>query len=169
MERSNRLPSGVLRGIALAAALTGCAGSGLSSTAWIWCKEHPIEVDEAAAALQLPIAVVTIAEPTWWPDYLVGAQNATTAQIGANTDFIAACDKAADTAGVGASRQSWCLADGLGAVWTASITLGSMSSTDLETYAYRALPLESRIDDTDFVRACQYAHAPPPSPAAPTS
>ena len=161
------VPHGPFRRALLAGALAGAfaaCGSGLSSGAWAWCKQHLPEVDAAAAALQLPQVETTIREPTWWPDYQTSIQNSNTALIQANADFIASCNAAADAQSVGESRVSWCLSDGVGPAWTAAVSLNLITETRAATFAYRAIPLEQRLDNPEFVQACQYAVAPPPSP-----
>jgi hypothetical protein len=147
----------------LALVFAACSSSGLGSGAWLWCKEHPAKVDTAAAGLQLATAQLSYQEPSWLPDYVTGVQNANNALISANQAFIAACNVAADKAEVGDTRISWCTTDGLGQAWDASIELGLMVDMSAETYAYKTLPLEQRINNADFVRACNAALAPPPA------
>jgi hypothetical protein len=148
-----------LRAIGFAGALAACGGSGLSSGAWTWCKEHPLEVDTAASTLQLPTAATTVREPTWWQDYIISMQNSSIALVGANADFVASCDRAADAAGVGASRVNWCLTDGVGPAWTAAVSLNLVTEAEVETFRYRGISLEDRINNAEFVQACNSAYA----------
>lgn len=155
----------VLRALGFAGALAACGGSGLSSAQWAWCKEHLAQVDAAAAVIGLPVVDTTIQQPTWWQDYLTSTTNKSNALITANADFVAACNKAATDNEIGDTRVSWCLSDGIGPAWTASVALNLITSTPAKTNAYRAIPLEQRLDNAEFGQACQYAYAPPP-PAA---
>jgi hypothetical protein len=151
--------------LGLTGAFAAC-GSGLNSGAWAWCKQHLDQVDAAAAVLQLPVIQTTIEEPTWWPNYVTSMQNTNTGLIAANPDFLASCNVAADANNVGASRVSWCLSDGIGPAWTGAVQLNLITQTPAETYAYRSISLEQRLDNPEFIQACQRAYAPPPSPAA---
>jgi hypothetical protein len=154
MQSVVRVATTVVLGVAVAA----CTSSGLGSGAWAWCKEHPAEVDIAAAGLQLPVAQTPYREPSWLPDYVTGVLNSSNALITANPAFVAACDNAADKQDVGETRISWCTTDGIGNVWDASIELGLMVDKSAETYAYKALPLSQRINNAEFVQACDAAY-----------
>ena len=148
----------LVRLIVLATVVAAC-GSGLSSGAWVWCKENMPAVDAAADGLGIPEAQTTFQEPSWWQGYLTSTLNRNNAELVANADFLASCTVAADKRGVDpGSRTSWCTADGVGDLWDASITLGPMVDVQAETFAYKALPLQQRIDNQDFVRACRTAH-----------
>jgi hypothetical protein len=147
------------RTVVLMTVVAACSSSGLTSGAWTWCKQRPTEVDVAAAGLQIPVAQTSYQEPSWLPDYVTGLLNSTTALISANQAFVAACDSAAAKQGVGETRISWCTTDGMGNVWDASIELGLMVDMSAETYAYKALPLPQRINNAEFVQACNAAYA----------
>jgi hypothetical protein len=144
--------------LALTAALAACAGSGLSSAEWAWCKQNPAAVDAAAATLQIPTAQQSFKEPTWWQDYLITVASQNNAGLMANPDFTASCKAAADKAGVDEANVAWCATDGIGESWDAAVSLALMSDVDADTYAYRALPLLQRINNADFDRACQAAY-----------
>ena len=152
--------------VGLAGAFAACGGSGLGSGAWTWCKENLPAVDAAAATLQIPMVLTTVREPTWLPDYQSSVLNSNIAVISTNADFVTSCDAAANAASVGASRINWCLTDGIGPTWTAAVSLNLVTETQLETFAYRGISLEQRLDNADFVRACQYAVSPPPNPTS---
>lgn len=152
-------PSRVARLVVIALALAACGGRSLGNSEWLWCKEHLASVDAAAEGLGIAKVQTTIQEPTWWSDYVTSALNRSNALIGANADFVAACNAAADKAGLGESRVSWCMTDGLGDTWTAAIGFGQIVNTDAETFAYRALPLSQRINNAEFVSACRTAFA----------
>jgi hypothetical protein len=155
MQGVLRVASALVLGISVAA----CSSSGLGAGAWAWCKQRPTEVDVAAAGLQIPVAQTSYREPSWLPDYVTGMLNSSNALISTNQAFIAACNGAADKAGVGETRISWCATDGIGNVWDASIELGLMVDMSAETYAYKALPLSQRINNAEFVQACNAAYA----------
>jgi hypothetical protein len=150
-----RFATTVVLGITIAA----CSGSGLRAGAWAWCKQRPTQVDAAAAGLQIPVAQTPYQEPSWLPDYVTGMLNFSNALISANQAFVAACDTAADKQGVGETRISWCTTDGIANAWDASIELGLMVDMNGETYAYKALPLSQRINNAEFVQACNAAYA----------
>ena len=150
--------SRVVGGVVIAAVVAAC-GSGLGSNDWLWCKEHPAAVDKAAESLQIAKVQTTVQEPSWLADYVTSAANSSNALIGANAAFIASCAAAAEKRGVGTdTRASWCLTDGLGDAWESAQTLGLTVSTQAETFAYRGLPIQQRLDNPDFVRACRTAH-----------
>jgi hypothetical protein len=144
--------------IVLGTAIAACS-SGLGGSEWLWCKEHLASVDEAADRLQVPKAPTSLQEPTWWADYVTSTTNSNSALISGNPDFIASCDVAATKRGVGASRVSWCMSDGIAEAWDAAIALDLMVDMEAETFAYKALPLGQRLDDADFERACRAAFA----------
>jgi hypothetical protein len=155
-DRLRRLarPAGL---VLIATVFVACGGSGLSSGAWVWCKENPPAVDAAAASLQVATAQRTFKEPTWWPDYLTTALSLNNAALVANPDFAASCGAAQAKAGVDATNVAWCISDGIGQTWDAAIAAGLMTDVTADTYAYRALPLQQRINDADFDRACTQA------------
>jgi hypothetical protein len=159
----------LLWAIGVTGAFAACGGSGLGSGAWTWCKENLPAVDAAAATLHIPVVQTIVREPTWLADYQTSMQNTNTSLITANADFMSSCDAAANASSVGASRVNWCLTDGIGPTWTAAVSLNLVTETQVETFAYRGISLEQRLDNPDFVRACQYAYAPPPTPTSPTS
>jgi hypothetical protein len=143
--------------VLVATVFLACGGSGLSSGEWVWCKENPPAVDAAAASLKVPTAQRTFKEPTWWQDYLTTALSLNNAALIANPDFAASCGAAQVKAGVDATNVAWCIADGIGQTWDAAIAAGLMTDMTADTYAYRALPLQQRINDADFDRACTQA------------
>jgi hypothetical protein len=151
-----------LGGLALATVLTAC-GPGLSGDAWAWCKQHLAAVDAAADGLQIAKAPTAYQEPSWLPDYMTSQLNSSNALMAANPAFTGACDQAAEAKGVGDARLSWCMTDGIADVWDASIALGFMVDMQADTFAYKAIPLQKRIDDRDFVAACGAALAPVPT------
>jgi hypothetical protein len=97
---------------------------------------------------------------------MVASQN--NSQLVANADFASSCAAAQVKASVDPANGAWCTADGIGETWDAAISLALMTNVDADTFAYRALPLQQRINDADFDRACKAAINPPPS-AAPAS
>ena len=144
--------------LVLAVTVAAC-GSGLSSSQWLWCKQNLAAVDAAAASLQIAKVQTTVQEPSWLADYVTSAANSSNALIGANAAFIASCGAAAKKRDVSKdTRVSWCLTDGLGDTWEAAETLGLIVSTQADTFAYRGLPIQQRLDNPDFVRACRTAH-----------
>jgi hypothetical protein len=144
--------------VALTAALAACAGSGLSSAEWAWCKQNPTAVDAAAATLQIPTSQQSFKEPTWWQDYLVTVASQNNAGLMANPDFTASCKAAADKAGVDEANVAWCATDGIGESWDAAVSLALVTDVNADTYAYRALALQQRINNADFDRTCQAAY-----------
>jgi hypothetical protein len=160
LSRSHRRRTATLKRLApavlVALVVAGCR-SGLSNAQWLWCKQHLAAVDAAAESLGLARSGESYQEPSWWQDYLTSEANATTAVISANPEFVASCDRAADAAGVGASRLSWCLADGIGATWGVSVELGHVVEVQAPAFSYQALPLDQRLDNADFVQACSAA------------
>jgi hypothetical protein len=151
------------RSLSIALVVAACGGSGLGSNEWGWCKQHLPAVDVAAEGLQIPTAETAYQEPSWWPDYLTSSAQFNNTLLAASTAFTAACNSAADARGVGQARLQWCMTDGLADVWDASISLGGMVDITATTYAYKALPISKRIDNADFVRACNAAFAARPS------
>src|SRR5262249_33579098 len=143
--------------VALTLVFSACS-SGLSSAAWTWCKENMPAVDTAAGALGMPTAQIDYQEPSWWGVYVASTLNFNNAALVSNADFIGSCDSAADKAGVGESRISWCTTDGVGNAWDAAVALGLMVSQNADTYAYKAKPLDDRLNDPGFMRACQQAY-----------
>jgi hypothetical protein len=143
--------------VALTLVFAACS-SGLSSAAWLWCKENLPAVDTAAAALEIPTSQIDYQEPSWWGVYVNSTLNFNNAELISNADFIGSCDSAADKAGVAESRISWCETDGVGNAWDAAVSLGLMVDLNAETYAYKAKPLDDRLNDPDFMRACQQAY-----------
>jgi hypothetical protein len=139
-------------------AVAAC-GSGLGGNEWLWCKENLSSVDKAAENLQVPKVHTKVQEPLWWTDYTTSMLNSNNALIVGNADFMSSCDLAAAKRGVAESRVSWCLTDGLGDAWDSSIALGLLVELEADTFAYKALPLEQRLNDQDFVRACRAAFA----------
>jgi len=152
----NRAPGAV--GILLLTAVLAACSSGLTSDQWLWCKQHLPSVDSAAETLGIAKAQTSVREPSWWADYVTSTENSNNALLAGNPAFIAACDDAATNRGVGESRTSWCMTDGLADAWDSSIALGYMTATDAETFAFNALPLSQRLDNADFVRACRAAY-----------
>lgn len=149
----------VLHSLALTGALAGCGGSSLGTGAWTWCKENLDSVDAAAATLELPTVDVTVRDPTWLADYQTSMANSSIALISTNADFVASCNAAADAAGVGASRVNWCLTDGVGAAWMSAEALGLVTQTETNTFAYRGITLEKRLDNPEFGEACNRAYS----------
>jgi hypothetical protein len=145
--------------VLVATVFLACGGSGLDAGEWVWCKENPPAVDAAAASLQVATAQRTFKEPTWWPDYLTTALSLNNAALVANPDFAVSCAAAQAKAGVDSTNVSWCIADGIGQTWDAAVSLNHMTDVTADTYAYRALPLQQRINDADFDRACKQAFA----------
>lgn len=143
----------------LAIVLAACSASGLSADEWIWCKEHPAAVDAAAGSLKLATAQQSFKEPTWWQDYMTTALSHNNAALVANPDFIASCSAAQAKAGVDQNNVAWCMADGIGETWDAADAAGLMTDVSADTYAYRALPLQQRITDAVFDRACETAYS----------
>jgi hypothetical protein len=143
--------------VALTAVFAACGSSGLGSSEWVWCKENPQAVDAAAASLNIATAERTFQEPTWWQDYLTTIASQNNSGLMANADFIASCAAAADKAGVDRANIAWCTADGVGETWDGAISLALMTDVDADTFAYQALPLQQRINDADYDRACKAA------------
>ena len=149
----------IARLVVIALALAACGGQGLGNREWLWCKENLASVDAAAEGLGIAKVQTAVQEPSWWSDYVTSTLNSSSALIAANADFVLSCNTAADKAGLGESRVSWCMTDGLGNTWDAAIGLGQIVNTDAETFAYRALPLSQRINNAEFVSACRIAFA----------
>jgi hypothetical protein len=143
--------------VLLTSVFLACGSSGLSAGEWVWCKENPPAVDAAAASLQVATAQRTFKEPTWWQDYLTTALSQNSAALTANPDFVASCKAAADKAGVDEKNVAWCMADGIGETWDAAVSLSLTTDVSADTFAYRAVPLQQRINDADFDRACKQA------------
>jgi hypothetical protein len=140
----------------LVAVVAACS-SGLGSSQWLWCRENLAAVDVAADQLGFAKTQSGWEEPTWLPDYLNSNLSASTAVIAANADFQAACAQAATTAGRLDSQQFWCLSDGIDKVWAASVSLGTMTHFEGDTFGYKALSLDKRLDNPEFVQACRTA------------
>jgi hypothetical protein len=157
-DRLRRLarPTGL---VLVATVFLACGGSGLSSAEWVWCKENPPAVDAAAASLKIATTQRTFTEPTWWQDYLTTALSLNNSALVANSDFAASCGAAQSKAGVDSANVAWCIADGIGQTWDAAVSLDRMTDVTADTYAYRALPLQQRINDADFDAACKQAYA----------
>ncbi|GEM_PF-6742587 len=145
--------------VLLTSVFLACGGSGLSAAEWVWCKENPPAIDAAAASLQIATAQRTFKEPSWWQDYLTTALSLNNAALVANPDFAASCATAQAKAGVDPNNVAWCIADGIGETWDAAVSLGHTTDVSADTFAYRALPLQQRINDADFDRACKQAFA----------
>jgi hypothetical protein len=143
--------------VVLAVALAACGSSGLSTGEWVWCKENPAAVDAAATNLKIATTQQSFKEPTWWQVYLDTALSQNSAALVANADFAASCAAAQVKATVDASNVAWCIADGIGQTWDAALSLGLMTDVDADTFAYRALPLQQRINDAEFDSACKAA------------
>ena len=159
LQRPTVVVGRLARSVGVAALIAACGGQGLGGSEWLWCKEHLAAVDQAAAGLQIATADTAYQEPSWWPDYVTSMANFNNSLLVANTAFTASCDSAAVKRGVGEARLQWCMTDGIADAWDASITLGAMVDMNATTYAYKALPLSKRIDNPDFVRACNAAFA----------
>jgi hypothetical protein len=153
----------VLAAAALSMLFAACGGSGLGGGEWVWCKENPTAVDAAATSLNIATAQRTFQEPTWWQDYLAMVASQNNSGLMANADFAPSCTAAEVKAGVDTANIAWCTAEGIGETWDAAITLGLMTDVDADTFAYRALPLQQRINDADFDRACKSAYSTPAS------
>lgn len=145
--------------VLIATVFIACGGSGLDAGEWVWCKENPPAVDAAAASLKVATTQRTFKEPTWWPEYVTTALSLNNAALVANPGFAASCGAAQAKAGVDPSNVAWCIADGIGQTWDAAVAAGLMADVTADTYAYRALPLQQRINDVDFDAACKQAFA----------
>jgi hypothetical protein len=143
--------------VVLAVALAACGSSGLSTGEWVWCKENPAAVDAAATNLKIATAQRSFKEPTWWQVYLDTALSQNSAALVANADFTASCTAAQGKAGVDPSNVAWCIADGIGETWDGAGAGGRRTDVDADTFAYRALPLQQRINDAEFDSACKAA------------
>jgi hypothetical protein len=147
-------------GLALLAAAVLACRSGLTSGEWAWCKTHLAAVDAAAESIGLAKTDLTYQEPSWYSDFVTGNLNASLAWVPESTAFQNACAAAADVRGVvGDGRIPWCLDDGLGETWGASVDQGSVVELTATTFAYKALPLQQRLNNEDFMAACQAASA----------
>jgi hypothetical protein len=147
-------------GIALLAAIVVACQSGLTSGEWVWCKANLTAVDTAAGSIGLAKANLTYQEPSWYADYLTGNLNSSLAWAAESSAFQNACAAAADQRGVvGDGRVPWCLEDGFGETWGASIDQGNVVELTAATFSYKALPLQQRLENPDFVAACRAAFA----------
>ena len=147
-------------GAAVLAAIVVACQSGLTSGEWLWCKTHLAAVDTAAESLGQAKVDLIYQEPSWYADYVTGNLNASLAWTGRSTAFQEACAAAADVRGVvGDGRVPWCLEDGLGETWGASVDQGNVVEVSGSTFAYKSVPLQQRLDNADFVAACRAANA----------
>jgi hypothetical protein len=156
-RRGRRFAIGAFRFGLLLSVVAACSSS-LGTGEWLWCRQNLPAVDIAADQLGIAKAQIGYDEPTWLPDYVQSALLSSTAVISANPDFAAACDQASKAAGMTDSPQFWCLNDGIGKVWAASVAQGAVTHFEAETFAYKAISLDKRIDSPEFVRACATAY-----------
>jgi len=145
--------------IAVTTLLAACQSSGLGSGEWLWCKENPASVDAAATSLGIATAERTVQQPTWWGAYVATVASQNNTQLLASADFADSCTAAQVKASVDPANVSWCSTDGIGETWDAAMSLSLMTNVDATTFAYEALPLQQRLNDPDFDRACKAAYA----------
>jgi hypothetical protein len=146
-------------GVLALAAVTAACSSGLSSSEWLWCKEHLALVDASAASIGLAKTQTTYQEPTWLPAYIETQVTLNNTALMQSADFKASCDRAADANGVAEGRLAWCQEEGFDEAWTAASELGLMSEQTANTFTYKAIPFADRLNNPDFMSACRAAYA----------